>query len=333
MKDAAKLYNSKNPPQVSVIIPVYNVKNYLNRCLDSALAQTYSNLDIVIIDDGSTDGSAAIIDEYASKDARIQAIHQKNAGVSQARNAGIDAAKGEWIAFLDSDDEMTKDAVETLLLTALEADAPMSMGGYYRCHHKTKLSSAQQVHIPEGIFEQEALLKFYLREGKNHNYLWTRLFRADLFDNQCFPIGKLYEDIYILPRLLKKAGRCVMTDHPIYYYHIRKSGITGNFQIEKQIQGLQACLAAKQYICELYPNLAVYASSYIMELCCWLLGKIDKAGRKESERYWNQVTKAFLTEKNSGYEPSLFLTLAALIFQISPVLLGKLCRFYSFLNS
>ena len=106
---------SKKNPLISVIVPVYKVEQYLHRCVDSILAQTYTNLEIILIDDGSPDRSGAICDEYAAKDSRIRVIHQKNAGLGAARNAGLDVCSGEYIAFVDSDDTLPEDALEQLI--------------------------------------------------------------------------------------------------------------------------------------------------------------------------------------------------------------------------
>jgi len=122
---------------VSVIVPVYNVEEYLGRCVDSILAQTYTNLEVILVDDGAKDSSGAICDEYAARDARVRVIHKENGGLSSARNAGIDAAKGDWLEFVDSDDWIEPDAVESMLTLALEHRTELVVAGRYDVKAKT----------------------------------------------------------------------------------------------------------------------------------------------------------------------------------------------------
>ena len=119
-------------PLISVVVPIYNVEHYLERCLDSIISQTYTNLEIILVDDGSTDRSGAIADAYAAKDSRVKVIHQKNGGLSIARNTGIEACRGEYLLFIDSDDYIAPNMCECLLSHLTEADADIAIGGFYR---------------------------------------------------------------------------------------------------------------------------------------------------------------------------------------------------------
>ena len=171
-------------PCVSVIIPIYNVAPYLRRCLDSVLAQTYKKLDIILIDDGSTDLSGKMADEYACSDSRVQVIHQENGGLSHARNTGLDMMQGEWLMFVDSDDAIPENAVELLLKAALEKDTDMSMGSYYRCiQDGEKEGKRQKEHIRSGVYRGEALMKYFFRE-KDKEYVCMKLFRKKILHKQ-----------------------------------------------------------------------------------------------------------------------------------------------------
>jgi glycosyltransferase involved in cell wall biosynthesis len=316
-------------PTVSILVPVYNAASTIHRCVDSLLAQTYKNLDIVLVDDGSTDSSGKVLDQYAAQDSRIQVIHQKNGGVARARNTGLAHAKGDWIGFCDSDDEFLPDGIETLLAAAVRAQVPMSMGSYYRC---VKDRRPRLISFPEHVLRDEALVHFLFAEGKNHDYLWIRLFRAELFEGISFPDGKLYEDIYILPKLMLAAKSCAFTAKPVYRYHIHRDSISGGLNIEHQLHGLDAAMEAKETTVRVYPGVAACSSANILEICCWLLGKIKAAGKKQYLQSWERVVSTFRREQKTAELSSGYQKLAVLLFRISPDLLGRACQIYSLIK-
>jgi glycosyltransferase involved in cell wall biosynthesis len=294
--------------------------------MDALLAQTYRNLDIVAVDDGSTDKSGEILDKIAATDSRLQVIHQKNAGVSRARNVALAHAKGEWIGFADSDDEFLADGVETLLQAALNAGAPMSTGGYYRC---VKNKPSQRVSFSTKILRDEELIRFLVTNGKNHNYLWIRLFRAELFQGISFPEGKLYEDMFVLPKLHLAAKSCAFTEKPVYRYIIHSDSITGGLNIEKQIHALNAAEATKEMISGVYPQLTACCGTAILEVCCWLIGKITVAGKAQYPREWNRVVETFRREQKNAEVSSLYMKFAVILFHINPDLLGCAWQIYT----
>lgn len=319
-------------PCVSVIIPIYNVAPYLRRCLDSVLAQTYKKLDIILIDDGSTDLSGKMADEYACSDSRVQVIHQENGGLSHARNTGLDMMQGEWLMFVDSDDAIPENAVELLLKAALEEDTDMSMGSYYRCiQDGEKEGKRQKEHIRSGVYRGEALMKYFFRE-KDKEYVWMKLFRRELFMELRFPEGKLYEDIYLMPTLLHKASGCVMIDEPVYFYYIREGSISSGLNVEQQMSAIEARLEEKTFIKEKYPALTGYAGDAVLETCCWLLAKVDKAGRSKYKKYWDYILQIVHQEKKDAVCQTFLLQCAVRMIRVSPVLFAKLYRLYGCLK-
>ena len=191
-------------PLVSVVIPVYNVRRYLQQCLESAIAQTYRNLEIIIIDDGSTDGSGSICDQYAERDGRIHVIHSTNRGLASARNLGLENAQGQLISFLDSDDWIEPHAVETLVRTAQLTGSAIidarSCAEYIgkTVHHS---AGAKYCYTYRG---QDILPAF--AEGWIDNVVWNKLYRAECFDRIRFPEGRDYEDIAVVWKLMKDSG-------------------------------------------------------------------------------------------------------------------------------
>lgn len=207
---------------ISVIVPVYNVEPYLRKCLDSILAQTYRDLEILIIDDGSTDGSGRICDEYGEKDNRIKVFHTENKGLSCARNFGLDNANGDWIGFVDSDDWIEPDMYEVLIKRAEETGADVVECGYIIEYvKKQKKCSVTQKIIPsaESI---DALIN-----GKIQTRVWNKIYRGKLFAEIRFPNGRYFEDIATTHKLVHNS---IVSGCSGFYYHYtqRDSSISQN---------------------------------------------------------------------------------------------------------
>lgn len=317
-------------PCISVIIPMYKVEIYLKRCLDSVLNQNYQNLEIIAVDDGSPDRCGAIAEEYAARDERIKVIHQKNQGLSCTRNTGIEAATGEWIFFVDSDDELPENAIRLLWETAEKEQVLMSMGGYYVCIHKNGKVEKKQVHvIPQVLRTVEGLHTHFLSDGKNFNYVWMKLYHRSVFEKVRFSEGKYYEDIYIFPAIIEAAGSVAIVDVPVYYYHLRDNSITFGSKIPTHMDGMYARLEWKKLVEQKYPKLLCYSADTILEFCCYLMGKISLHGRRKHMDYWNQVTDCFQRNISLAAKKSIYLKAVVILFYVSPVLLGKMCCLYS----
>ena len=210
--------SEKKDALISVIIPVYKVEKYLDKCIRSVVNQTYTNLDIILIDDGSPDGCGEICDEWAEKDKRIRVIHQQNAGVSAARNAGLDIASGDYIAFVDSDDYIHTDFLQTLYSNITANDADMAICGYCEVDEQGQsFVSEDKETIEERLLDNTSALE-YLSIGKTKNQVWDKLYKKALFAEVRFPIGKIHEDNFVTPRLLYACTRIHVTSRELYYY-------------------------------------------------------------------------------------------------------------------
>ena len=208
----------------SVIIPVYNVAPYLRECLDSVLAQTFADWEAICVDDGSTDGSGAILDEYADRDSRIRVFHQPNAGVSVARNKALDVAKGEWICFLDSDDQLREDFLVRLLESAREARADIAIGGVIRfgCKNGDVYVGPQS----DGMFAPEDL---YVDFNSLCVWAWGKIYKRALWENVRFPVGIAYsEDRYVLHRILYSYPQVPFVSGALYRYRTRDDSAYGS---------------------------------------------------------------------------------------------------------
>ena len=213
---------------VSVIIPVYNVAPYLREALESVVQQTYSSLQVLIVDDGSTDGSSAICDEYASKPS-VTVIHQENGGLSQARNVGLDCARGEYIVFLDPDDAFHPRFIEVLMDAVKRDAADIAMCRYavYTASEKLGKRKKWQINPPQapGKYNREESFRALI-DGKMNMSVWNRIYRSVLWKSIRFPVGRNYEDIDTVYRVLDLCRTVSMTDQVLYFHRKRPGSIT-----------------------------------------------------------------------------------------------------------
>lgn len=206
---------------VTIIIPVYKVERYIRRCVDSVLSQSYQNLQIILVDDGSPDNCGKICDSYMKKDSRVKTIHQLNGGLSIARNTGLEFALGKFIYFLDSDDYIAPDTIETMIHLADEHHADIVMAGHNRVEADGYIHCDSK-NWPD-LQSTEAIKKAIL-VNNIPNFAWGKLYRKSLWDNYRFPEHVLMEDMYIVAFVFYKANRIFVTPQPFYYYSNESSG-------------------------------------------------------------------------------------------------------------
>ena len=212
---------------VSIIIPVYNVEKYLDKCIASVVGQTYHNLQIILIDDGSTDRSPDICDGWKERDSRITVIHQPNGGLSRARNAGLKVATGEFIGFVDSDDWVEPEMYEILLSAMAETDADIAVCNY-QCEHEGSQvviqkpeSPSQKIYTAVEVLELILSWKSFIR-----SVVWNKLFMRELLTNHLFPEGKIYEDSFWTPQVIGCSKKIVTIDLSLYHYLFRGESLS-----------------------------------------------------------------------------------------------------------
>ena len=210
---------------ITIIIPIYKVEYYLGRCVDSVLAQTYKNMEIILVDDGSPDRCGELCDEYAKMDARIKVIHKKNGGLSDARNKGIDIAKGEYITFLDSDDWIHEKYIETLYKLLKDTHSDISVCNFIKTSNEdVQLSTAEEVFEYSKLQALEELLGRYYVQLTT---AWGKLYKRSLFENIRFPVGRIHEDEFTTYKLIYNADKVALTTAELYYYWQREDSIMG----------------------------------------------------------------------------------------------------------
>lgn len=211
---------------VSVIVPVYKVEKYLDRCILSIVNQTYINLEIILVDDGSPDGCPGICDRWQEKDGRIQVIHRENGGLSAARNSGIAAAKGEYIALVDSDDFIAEDFIDTLLTACRETDSDMAQCRYEYVSGDRLTKDKAKVEPTEVFTGKEMIGGMSWRDGAYNVVAWNKLYRRSLFAEITYPEGRIHEDEATTHKLFYQAKKVAFVYRYLYGYFTGGSSIT-----------------------------------------------------------------------------------------------------------
>jgi len=236
------------PPLVSIIVPVYRVAEYLPRCLDSLLAQLHRPLELIVVDDGSPDECPAIIDEYAARYDIIRPIHQANAGVGAARNAGLAAARGEYVGFVDSDDFVEPDYVSRLLRKMLKHGADIAI-----CNFSFDLPNGARVPFPlltpRRNLSGERAAQYSMDLLTIPTFAWNKLYRRSLWDGIEFP-SIYYEDVAMAARVLERADGVAVTHRALYHYCLRGTGITGHFTQKNVRDYLRAAELIRDFLWE-----------------------------------------------------------------------------------
>lgn len=270
---------------ISVIVPVYNVEAYLPRCIDSILAQTYRNLEIILVDDGTKDASDKICDAYAEKDNRIRVIHKPNGGLSSARNAGIDIATGEYLAFVDSDDWIEPDTYEHLLSAALRYDVKLVCAGRYDVDSAT--GEKKKGLCPpreEVVTGTEMARRIFLWENMD-SASWDKLYHRCLFREIRFPLGKIVEDVPIMYLIALDAGKVAMCDKPVYNYYHRPGSITTARISEKTFHFAGHTEILYDYIRENVPELQQEARYFRVRSLVYSVICVDLAEKEDRVKF------------------------------------------------
>lgn len=270
---------------VSVVVPVYNVELYVEKCIRSILSQTYPYFELILVDDGSTDRSGKICEEYARFDERVRVVHQENGGLSAARNTGIDAAKGELITFVDSDDFVHTEFLEHLVKALEETDSQVAISS-----HEVFYQTSYQEHICEKKEAQplnvEDLYNISLVGYPFFVSAWAKLYDIKLFEHIRYPKGELYEDLAIVYKLFSGVERACFIDEPLYFYYQRQDSILHSAFNTKKLKYLENALNGLEFIKKNYPQCQSAAEAKV------LAGAVDTMvmiGRSDSpELIWIQ---------------------------------------------
>lgn len=272
-------------PLVSIIVPVYNVEKYIQSCISSIVCQSYSNLEIILVDDGSTDKSGYLCDEIAKKDNRINVIHQQNQGLSGARNSGIDIARGEYLFFVDSDDFLSVTTIEYLEDTARHNKADIVVCDYVRCKDSDSFDSfiINQRELEFEVIDERQRMRVFLTESKIKVVAWGKLYKRVLFEKVRFPVGRYNEDNFTTYKLVHLAKTIVVTNYIGYVYRISSSSITQQKFKLKHWDDVVGKIEQLHFIEENYPTLKREAQAAVIYACNQVLFLMGASDEKVTE--------------------------------------------------
>lgn len=265
-------------PEISVIVPVYKVEPYIHKCVDSILAQTFTDYELILVDDGSPDTCGNICDEYAQKDARIHVIHKENGGLSDARNAGMKIASGEYVIFIDSDDYIDADMLSYLYENLKKADADMATCGIYEVYADR---IEKQEEEPDFVCSGEEAFRCILRGNTIRGEIWNKLIKRSCISDLEFPKGKLYEDIFYTVDMMQRIKKVAVGTKPKYYYLHRSDSITGKAYRPKLFDIIDGYTKNYQVVQHAFPKLEEEAE------CLWIWSRfivLDKMLLEENYR-------------------------------------------------
>ena len=252
---------------ISVIVPIYNVEPFLRRCVDSLLRQTYTDFELILVDDGSPDNCGSICDEYAVSDPRVRVVHKPNGGLSDARNAGLAIAQGEYIAFVDSDDWVAKDYLERLMTALTDTGADICECDVFRTSGDENISPIEQ--RAPSIFSTVNALEQLIYDGIFRQHVWNKLYRREVIADILFPKGKTNEDEFWTYRVFGNAKKAAKISDVLYFYFQRPGSIMGETYSLKRLDALEAKLQRQQYIDSKFPKLSQQARLNLFGSCIY----------------------------------------------------------------
>lgn len=302
---------------ITVIVPVYKVEQYLDCCVESIVTQSYHNLEIILVDDGSPDRCGTMCDAWGKKDKRIQVIHKQNGGLSDARNAGIRIAKGEYIVFVDSDDSIAPEMIERLYKAAQLANAKMALCNVL-CVDENGLPTGESSCSPiqnECLSAEQVLPRFYQEKGTFYIVAWNKLYHRNLLCEKTFPVGKWHEDEFVAAQIIWKAERIVCIDYMGYHYVTHRTGSIMSARNDvRHLDALEALLNRYQFYQEVGQNGLLHETRArvfkALEEYYWGVPSMNSAYDAKMKQIWqgyNRLTGLPLKDR-----------LKRLVFAISP---------------
>lgn len=303
---------------VSIIVPVYNVELYLEQCLNSLINQTYKQLEIILIDDGSTDESPIICDNYYVKDKRIKVIHKMNGGLSDARNVGLNVASGKYIMFVDSDDLIDLKMVEIFVNIMNEKNADIIECDYCMFWDSFKeLNNNDKNEIL--IFNKDEALYHLFKEDVFKHVVWNKFYKKELFDDILFEKGKLHEDLFFSYRIFEKINKIVKVNHALYYYRQRSNSIMNAKISDRNLDAVEARQRQYEYF-KNNDNLNSLLLDNLLGSCLYFMQKALMQNDKEIIKIFESKLKPLFLDKNNkrkftyGIKKEIWYFLASITF-------------------
>lgn len=295
---------TNNKPVVTIVVPVYNVEGDLNRCVESLVGQTLHDIQIVLVDDGSTDTSGQMCDAWAKRDNRIRVVHKQNGGLSSARNAGIEVADGAFLGFVDSDDYVEPNMYEKLLAAFTDERVSITTCGRYV--HMSDFVKEDFIAGDCRRFPSIDAMKEVLSGGVIDVAAWDKLYRRELFSMIRYPEGRISEDAAIIMQLLYECEDVVHVGESFYHYVFRAGSISKSVYSHKKFDVMRNCVEIKSWLAEKRPELVVYGGSYsCVQMAAMIEDMLNTPGARKEwptdySSYWELFRTAYKDYKAVG---------------------------------
>ncbi|MGN1277739.1 MAG: glycosyltransferase family 2 protein [Floccifex sp.] len=284
---------NENKPLISIVIPIYKVENYIRRCVDSVIGQSYKEIEVWLVDDGSPDECGKICDMYAATDDRIHVIHKCNGGLSDARNAAIPKCSGEYITFVDSDDWISIYYIENLVKAIIKNDSDLAISWFENIFDNSNIKNRPNNTLIgyTCINSMECLEKMLYQDGVETS-AWGKLYKAEIIKDLRYPVNKIYEDIPVTYECIKRAHNIALICNVDYYYFQRKDSIQNDLFSEKKLDGIVHCKSLMESVKNDFPELFKAACCRYFSVTCNILFQIqDKSHEDIKKELWNEIVK------------------------------------------
>ena len=296
-------------PIISVIVPVYKVEEYLDECVKTIVDQTYTRMEIILVDDGSPDRCPQMCDEWAKRDSRIKVIHKANGGLSDARNAGLDICTGDYIAFVDSDDWIKPDMYQKMLEAIEEENADLCACNIISCYPNREVAWGAKEYI---VGDSEKMLDLIYSDSIFPVCAWNKLYRRKLWEDFRFPVGKICEDAFTTYLLVDKADRIVQITEPLYCYRIRPESIMTSSFSRKSMDEEEAWRNNYEFVKKHYPRIRRKVFTFYLQSVRVLIYRINE--KERSQYHKEYVFLRNIMKKNLFF--MLFLSTAKIKYRI-----------------
>lgn len=312
-------------PKVSVIVPIYNVEKYLNRCVDSVLNQTYKNLEIILVDDGSPDKCGAIADSYQKNDNRIKSLHKKNGGLSDARNYGMKYATGEYVLFLDSDDWLKEEMIETLIKLVFEHKADIVQSAFYYAYDNYLLYDDRYYteDMEPVVLKKDELMKELVINEKVKNFAWGKLYRIDLIRDIPFERGVLFEDVFWAHKVMDRVKKYVVCHKAMCYYLQRNDSIVSTYTV-RNLDIITGLRKRHEFIKENYLWLSSESYKILIRTTLMHYYLLNKNSDKDKDGIYRKELKDYILDNYDdiigGIKSDRELTIEVKLFKLNYLL-------------
>lgn len=310
-----------NKPLISIIVPIYNVEKYIKKCINSIINQTYSNLEIILVDDGSLDACPQICDEYSKRDKRIRVLHKKNGGLSDARNAGLEIASGQYVGFVDSDDYIEIDMYELLLKSCIQHDVQIAICGRKTVKEDGTVINVSNVLENEIVFSPEEAISRLLVWNNCDSAAWDKLYRRELFSDIRYPYGKVHEDLNVTCRLFSRCKGIVQIPVAKYNYLIRDDSICRRPFNDHRLDLYYQAKENQKFVNDRYPGLKSEANYFVWHCTLGVLSSLVDSNSSEI-KYYKRVDELVKRERR------ILLENKYIKLQEKIVYLKKMIKFY-----